>query len=105
MIMSVRRKDRPIPGLAEALKEMKSKHGDPFAPIRHYLKYHLGVDHLDLTGDDDPSLYDLFQTEFGMTPAETGRLTPTLLGRLLTVLHQLRTAPTEDARNHILTAI
>ena len=63
--------------LAEAMQDSIKKHGNPIAPIRYHLRAHYGIDSLDLTGGDDPFLFDLFQVEFGLTPAELGELTLT----------------------------
>lgn len=96
---------RPIPGIAEAVIAAWAKHGNPFAPIRFYLRTYFGTDGHWLSWDEDTTFLDLMQVEFGLVRDEVEGLTATMIGALLTRLHRLRTAPTDDARNRVLAGI
>jgi hypothetical protein len=97
-----RKSERRAPSLGEAIRWLLGGiPSDSLAPTRFYLEAYHGKE-LDFT---DPFLLDLLNVEFGLTRAQAGTLTPPQLGFLLRHKYHLKTAPTQEDRQRVLSEV
>jgi hypothetical protein len=75
---------------------------EALAPIRFYVRAHYGVEDIDLIGDRDRFLYDLFKVEFGLSRREAMSLNIPQVRILVDLAHRLKTARFEADRLRVL---
>jgi hypothetical protein len=97
---------RPVAPPDSVLEAVRWLSEDLNAVIRFYLRAHYNINtKVDITGERDPSLFDLLNMEFGLKRHDVLSMTRPQINILLRFANRLRTAAVEAERQRLLVEI